>query len=87
MATALFNTEAISPFDPVFVCEGEFDACALEQAGFRAVSLPSAAAKPTPEQKDKLMQASMVVLSGDNDTPGRLPWIVCGRNFPNVASS
>ena len=70
METALFNTESISPFDPIMVCEGELDVCALEQAGYHAVSLPSASIKPTPEQKDKLMQASFVVLAGDTDAPG-----------------
>jgi hypothetical protein len=70
MATALWNTETISPFDPAMVCEGEFDAMALEQAGFRAVSVPSAGAKLTPEMKDKLMQASLVILAGDTDAAG-----------------
>jgi hypothetical protein len=42
----------------------------LEQAGFRAVSLMSDSHKPTPEQKDQLMSASMVVLAGDTDSSG-----------------
>jgi len=70
MATALFNAETIDPFEPVMVVEGEFDSCALEQAGFKAVSVPNAGAKLTPEQKDKLMQASMVILAGDTDAAG-----------------
>ena len=71
MATALFNTEDIDIFEPIMVCEGEFDAAALTQAGFRAVSLPSASAKLTPEQKDLLMKAPMVILAGDSDSAGQ----------------
>jgi hypothetical protein len=67
MATALFNTETIDLFEPVYLVEGELDACALEQAGFHAVSLQSASTHPTPEQKDQLMRAGMVILAGDND--------------------
>jgi len=70
MATALWNTEAVDPFEPIYVVEGEFDCLALEQAGFKAVSVPSAGAKLTPEMKDKLMQASLVILAGDTDAAG-----------------
>src|SRR6185437_9109921 len=67
MATALFNTETIDLFEPVYLVEGEPDACVLEQAGFHAVSLQSASTHPAPEQKDQLMRAGMVILAGDND--------------------
>lgn len=67
MATALWNTETIDPFSPIYVCEGEFDAICLEAAGFRAVSVPSAGVNLTPSMKDKIMEASYVVLAGDND--------------------
>ena len=70
MATALFNAETVDPFSPVYVTEGEFDACVIEQAGFRSVSLPSAGVKLTPSQKDILMQASEIYLSGDMDSAG-----------------
>jgi CHC2-type zinc finger protein/DnaB helicase-like protein/Toprim domain-containing protein len=70
METAMFNTDTISPFEPVYLTEGEFDACILEAAGFRAVSVPSAGTKLTPEMKDKLMQASEVILAGDTDPTG-----------------
>ena len=70
MATAMFNVDTISPFDPVYVVEGEFDVLALEQAGFKAVSVPAAGIKLTPEMKDKLMQASAVILAGDTDAAG-----------------
>jgi hypothetical protein len=70
MGTALWNTETIDVFEPVYLVEGEFDACILEQAGFRAVSVPSAGAKLTPEMKDQLMKASCVILAGDTDPTG-----------------
>jgi hypothetical protein len=70
MATAMFNTETIDPFEPVYVTEGEFDACVLEQAGFKAVSVPSAGTKITPQMKDLLMGASSVLLAGDTDATG-----------------
>jgi len=70
MATAMWNTETIDPFEPVYLTEGEFDACVLEAAGYHAVSVPSAGTKLTPEMKDKLMQASYVVLAGDTDATG-----------------
>lgn len=69
-ATALWNTESIDIFEPVYLTEGEFDACVLEQAGFRAVSVPSAGTRLTPEMKDKLMKSSMVILAGDSDATG-----------------
>lgn len=69
-ASALFNTETIDCFEPIYVVEGEFDACILEQAGFCAVSVPSAGTKLTPEMKDQIMKASSVILAGDTDATG-----------------
>ena len=70
MATALFNAEAVSPFDPVYLVEGEIDCLTLEQVGFHAVSVPSAGTKLTPDMKDTLMQAECVILAGDTDPTG-----------------
>ena len=70
MSVGVFNTGTIDPLEPVFVTEGEFDAIVLEQAGFRAVSLPNASTKLTPEMKDLLMQADLRILAGDTDQPG-----------------
>jgi hypothetical protein len=70
METVFFNMDTIDPFEPVYLTSGEFDAMILEQAGFRAVSLMSDSHKPTPEQKDQLMSASMVILAGDTDSSG-----------------
>lgn len=64
---ALFNTDTITPFAPVFVTEGEYDTAIMEQAGFAAVSIPNANSKLTPEWKILLKNASYVVLAGDND--------------------
>jgi hypothetical protein len=84
MATALFNTEDIDVFEPVYVLEGEFDVAAMSQAGFRAVSLPSASIKLTPEQKDMLMKAPIVLLAGDSDSAGQAAmdrlWKELGNN-------
>jgi 5S rRNA maturation endonuclease (ribonuclease M5) len=71
MATALYNSDTIDPFSDVLVCEGELDVMALEQAGFRSVSLASASTSLGPTEKDRLMSANRVVLAGDNDDPGR----------------
>ena len=69
-ATALFGTEEIDVFEPVYVVEGEFDCLALTQAGFHAVSVPSAGTKLTPSMKDQIMRASFVILAGDTDATG-----------------
>jgi KaiC/GvpD/RAD55 family RecA-like ATPase len=66
-AKALFNAETINPLEPVFVTEGEFDTAIMEQAGFRAVSVPNSTTKLTPEAKTSLKQAECVYLAGDND--------------------
>jgi 5S rRNA maturation endonuclease (ribonuclease M5) len=71
MSTELFGADDIDIFEPVLVCEGELDALALTQAGYHAVSLASASTSLTPQQKDKLMTASKVILAGDNDEPGQ----------------
>ena len=69
-ATALFGVDEIDIFEPVYVVEGEFDQLCLAQAGFHAVSVPSAGTKLTPEMKDQLMKASAVILAGDTDPTG-----------------
>lgn len=56
--------------EPIFLCEGELDTLAMEQAGFRSVSLPSAGTKLTPEMKDILLQADSIILAGDTDPVG-----------------
>jgi DNA primase len=71
MSTVLFNRETIDFLEPAFLVEGELDACVLEQAGFRAVSLPNATYQLTPADKDLLLSAEYVVLAGDNDDAGK----------------
>lgn len=71
MVTALFHTSSIDFLEPVFLVEGELDACVLEQAGFRAVSLPNATYNCSPEDKDRLLEAEHVILAGDNDEAGQ----------------
>lgn len=67
MATTLYNVDDIDPLEPIYLVEGEVDAASLKQAGFRAVSLPSASTTVTPEMRDQLMTAESVILAGDCD--------------------
>ena len=71
MKTELFNSGTVDMLEPVFLVEGEFDAAVLEQAGFKAVSLPNATYQPTPEDKDLVLSAECVILAGDNDEAGQ----------------
>lgn len=71
MSTVPFGLEGIDPLEAIFITEGEFDRVVLEQAGFRSISLPSASYKLTPEQKDRLLEANMVILAGDADPVGQ----------------
>jgi KaiC/GvpD/RAD55 family RecA-like ATPase len=65
---ALFNIETVNAMEPVFITEGEFDTAIMEQAGFRAASIPSASNhKIPPGLKNKLKKAACIYLAGDND--------------------
>jgi KaiC/GvpD/RAD55 family RecA-like ATPase len=64
---ALFNAGCANALEDLFVTEGEFDACIMEQAGFRAVSIPNASTKLTPDMKAVMKRANRVFLAGDND--------------------
>ncbi len=66
-AKALFNADAPNALEDLFVTEGEFDTCIFEQADFRAVSIPNASSKLTPEGKAIMKRARRVFLAGDND--------------------
>ena len=67
---SLFNVETIDPLEPVFVTEGELDACILEQAGYRAVSVPAAGTDLEPKDKQALKLAECIYLAGDMDMTG-----------------
>lgn len=71
MATPLYNVECINPLEDVFVVEGEPDTAIMVQAGYAAVGFPGAGFTPTPEMRDKLMEAATVYLAGDMDQVGR----------------
>lgn len=66
-AKALFNMDAANALEDLFVTEGEFDSAIFEMCGFRAVSIPNASSKLTPENKIILKRAARVFLAGDND--------------------
>lgn len=70
MATALFNTDDLDVFEPIYLVEGEYDCAVLVQAGFHAVSVPSAGVKLSSAHKDQIMRASCVILAGDSDPTG-----------------
>ena len=86
MGTYLFNAATIDYLEPVFLVEGELDALTLEQAGFRAVSLPNATYQPTPADKDLLLSAEYVVLAGDNDEAGKKAMEKLWREMKEPAS-
>jgi twinkle protein len=71
MATGIFNAQTISPFDDVYVVEGEPDCMVMSQAGYASVALPGAGFTPTPEMRDMLLKSSTIYLAGDNDPVGR----------------
>jgi replicative DNA helicase len=66
-AKALFNAEAANALEDLFITEGEFDTCIMEQAGYRALSIPNASSKLTPENKVIMKRGLRVFLVGDND--------------------
>lgn len=63
----LFGVDFISWDEPIYVVEGHFDQAIMLQAGYRVVSLPSSSVKLTPQMRDMLMTAQVVILAGDND--------------------
>lgn len=70
MGSVLYNSEAISSLEDVFVVEGEPDCLVLAQAGFCSVSLPSAGFNPTPDMRSALMCSNARYLAGDTDEVG-----------------
>lgn len=71
MQTSLYNLEACTGFDDVFLTEGEVDVWTMAQAGLCAVGLPSSEYIPSPAERDKLIQANRIFLAGDADEPGQ----------------
>lgn len=63
----LFGIDNVSWEDPIYVVEGKLDMAIMVQAGFKCVSLPNASATIPPEMRDRLTQASAIILAGDND--------------------
>jgi hypothetical protein len=63
----LFGVDWISPDEVIYITEGKFDQAVMIQAGYRAVSLPNASMNLTPEMRDRIMGAAVVILAGDND--------------------
>jgi hypothetical protein len=71
MATTLYNLDAVTPFDDVFLVEGEPDTVVMAQAGYAATGLPSDKYAPTGPERDILLRANRIFLAGDMDQVGR----------------
>lgn len=67
MQTVVCGLDEVNVMEPVWLCEGEPDKLILNQAGFCAVSLPSAGHVLSPAERDIILQSEYVVLAGDND--------------------
>ena len=61
---------AVKEGQPVFICEGEKDCLAVEQAGFAATCNPGGAGKWRPEYGEHLAGAEVVIIA-DRDKAGR----------------
>lgn len=70
MKSPLYNAEAVNSLEDLFVVEGEIDCLTLVQAGFCAVSLPSAGFNPTSDMRIIMMKAPVRYLAGDMDEVG-----------------
>ncbi len=66
----LFNVAALYSGAPVFVCEGPFDALAIEQAGGRAVSLGGLGGSALLAAIRERKPPAPLLLCLDNDEPG-----------------
>lgn len=86
MSTSLYCASDIDLFDTVYLVEGELDAAVMIQAGFTAISLPSAGYKLTPEDRDFLLSGNQLILAGDADEPGTKCMMQIQRelNLPRV---
>lgn len=71
-AKRLFNTAALTRPSPyVAICEGEFDAMAVEQAGVPAVSVPSGAGSWKPHHSRLFAGYELVLVVADQDKAGQ----------------
>lgn len=68
----IFNQEALQQTEPIFVCEGQFNAISIEQAGGHAIALGGAQGKNKliSELKKKKKQAPLIICF-DADEPGK----------------
>lgn len=71
MDTMLYNLDCVTPFDDVWLVEGEMDVMALTQVGLSAVGLPTDKYVITPKERDVLTRANRIFLAGDMDPVGR----------------
>lgn len=67
----LFNKDAMYCGEPCFICEGPFDAMSIEQSGGKAVSIGGNAFWKLIRCIRKQRPDDLLILSLDNDDPGR----------------
>ena len=67
----LFNKDALYCGEPCFICEGPFDAMSIEQSGGKAVSIGGNAFWKLIRCIRKQRPDDLLILSLDNDDPGR----------------
>lgn len=64
-ALAVWGLETLLPGEPVYLCEGVFDACRLHRLGFAAVATLGSDPKPLREWLGCLPQKKVAVCDGD----------------------
>lgn len=67
----VFNAGALYYGGPVFVVESQLDAITIEQEGGRAVAIGGGGLRKLEKQVSKRAPAGVLILSFDNDEPGR----------------
>jgi len=79
----LYNLSTVSPFDDVFVTEGEPDALTLEQFAFAAVSVTTGKQKEFDARALEILKsANRVFLVGDQETIGKQCMDALGSHLP-----
>jgi hypothetical protein len=68
---SMFNMDTVDALEPVYVTEGEIDACILEMCGFHAVSLMNSKHVISISDRILLKNAPRIFLAGDMDEQGK----------------
>jgi hypothetical protein len=68
---SLWGGDRLAQWEPLILCEGDFNAAILCQLGYQAVSTSAATNKVTPYWYKQLITAPYVLVWGDNDKAGQ----------------